>query len=343
MFQRSLQRILRGDRAQAITEFALTLPILLIFTGLLLQTAMLVNATMMTDYAAFQAARTGMLFEMNSVKRQSTSSSDHQDFLDDQEEMMRRAAILCLLPLRYTIKDTESYGMALLKAHLTDEVAGETNSIISQIDAQSDLLANGLEAIESAVSQLPSMLADMALDSLFGSFLSGVVPDMGSGLDQLADGFGDAMSGVVDTISNLGNSLRNELSGAGIPTVPVVEVSRLREIDSAAGEGFTTADLNDPTGVGRQLTVEIIHYFKLTIPVVDTMIYATYAMNPGFVTEGGHVWDGWYIPIRKRYSISVPHVTYTPGSVAYFTGTDWNTNEAGTGDGIKHYKNLSVD
>ena len=90
---------------KAITEFALTLPILLIFTGLLLQTAMLVNATMMTDYAAFQAARTGMLFEMNSVKRQSTSSSDHQDFLDDQEEMMRRAAILCLLPLRYTIKD----------------------------------------------------------------------------------------------------------------------------------------------------------------------------------------------------------------------------------------------
>src|SRR5438105_930062 len=80
-------RVSRAKRGQAAVESALVMPLMVFFVLGIVQLAMLQQAKLMTEYAAFQAARAGVVWNGNN-------------------ERMHDAAIVALLP---TLGRTDSF------------------------------------------------------------------------------------------------------------------------------------------------------------------------------------------------------------------------------------------
>jgi hypothetical protein len=190
--------LLRCERAQAVTEFAITIPFFILFSLGLVQTVMIVNGRYMVSYSAFQAARTGMLFEMNSALPKGTNS-EKDEFLTRQRILMARAALVCLTPLRYRTDDPAALALGIALAHTEN--------------ALSISLPNppGLPNLNppSDIGQIPNFISNIT------SALAGIA--------NYANQVGAQVSGFLNNLEGLSQ---------GFPSNKFIEVRRLAAPDS---------------------------------------------------------------------------------------------------------------
>lgn len=122
---RGLRALRHGSAGQAAVETAVVLPLMLFLVLGAIQLTMVQHARLMTEYAAFNAARTGIVWNGNQC-------------------MMRRAAVVSLLP---TLAATDTLSG-------TSEPLGSPRPGLLQTWAKYHVLAEGGQAIRGALADL---------------------------------------------------------------------------------------------------------------------------------------------------------------------------------------------
>ncbi len=162
-----MKRLLASNKGQAMVESAIIIPLMVAVMLSVLQLIMIQHARLMTEYAAFNAARAGIVWNADRF-------------------IMQNAAILSLLPtMDGLLSESDIGNPSQMLAHIVeralfyqvnrrvgsavDYVVNGTNSLISHLPSSIQGPASTLRdaAVNAAANAVDSTLRD-AVDSIFG-------------------------------------------------------------------------------------------------------------------------------------------------------------------------------
>lgn len=342
---------LRSDDAQAIAEIALSIPVLMMFFSLVIQSVLIVNGAMMTYYAAFQAARVGMLLEMSynvsdTVPEREKGEISLAEFYNLVEKpVMARVATICLTPLRYRTTDPAKLATGIGRAYIDDFLF-----MFQQTPRFPNLSGDYFKSVLSQIWQVDTYL-DIVKDSikkLINSVIGGSQGDM-NGTAGFGDGIKKCLKQCIDKlIKTLKGDLLNTFESALMAFNPlagmksrICEVERMIDLDSDTPMVALRLD-------NRKVAVKVTHHFRLDIPFASKLVYLLYNLQPSEFRLA-KIWNSvaptgndLTIDLTARYCMAVPKVTdYEGSNTTYITDDDVKPSTWISGKPT-HYNTLTI-
>ena len=274
----ALERLRRDQSGQALVESAIVMPLMVFFILAIIQLAMVQHARIMTEYAAFNAARSGIVWNADRF-------------------IMENAAIMSLLPTNEGLVKEGDAGnpLQLLKRIAQRALLYQINRRLSQavgiITGQADALIN------AAMSKLPQG----SITTGAGEFLKSGVDELGSVARQVAEqgvasalgkalGNGDDRMVRVDILNpslgitsglagGLANGLGNAVLGGG-------------GISGHFSGAKDEIDFDDPAQrLGSRLTIRLRYMYVMRIPFANWIIHGAWLAGQAGRQLYGAIWN----------------------------------------------------
>jgi len=289
----ALRRVKRDEAGQAMVESAIVIPLMVFLILGIVQLAMMQHARIMTEYAAFNAARAGIVWNADRIIMQNAaliSLLPTYEGLAGQSDLKNPAQML-----KRIIERALMYQVNSLLPKAIDLMRQGAGSVINKInlpggkigDKVSEKAKEFLTKNKDSLLDAAEAMADTPLQNAIGSVLGG-------GQDQLVEveilnprvaGLGDQAVSLLKEKIGIGPLKLGEIDVGNIGNLPTI-------VGGALGPRRPEVDFDEWGGRGAtKLVIRVRYLYMMRIPFANWIIHQAWLAGRAGRRLYGAIWN----------------------------------------------------